>query len=486
MNFPTLKPAQHQTIECVRKKRDCLAVLPTGYGKSLCYQVPASWQEGLVIVISPLIALMQDQVQSAEQKGLRAVFWHGELSPFEKNQLWKSIYSYEYNLLFISPESLQKMIKRPQWRSLNVHLIAVDEAHCIVKWGGSFRPEYSLIDPIIKTLEKRPPILAVTATAGPTTRKKITESLCLLNPLTVLTSTARPELSLVTEWVDCEVDKRKRILHSLRWWQESQQGRVILFAGTRRSSENYASWLNEQGFPWTDYFHAGLSVDERQNKLLTFRRNPRGILVGTTAIGMGVDLPAVRLVLHCSAPLSIEDYLQEVGRAGRDGIASWAFLPYLRSDVTKTIEQRMKKLTKVEQKMLWQEVRQFDRFVMGNSCLGKAIQKALVPSIPWSDQSLCSCNRCQPLLPWDNQKTDKPTDAKLWQALRVQRDVLAKQLTIPPYMLGDDSMLTAIASERPVTWTSLRLVSGMGHRRAYYWGKQILRLCQASRKEIPM
>lgn len=486
MVFPQLKPAQHQTIECVRRKRDCLAVLPTGYGKSLCFQVPASWKEGVVIVISPLIALMQDQVQSAEQKGLKAVFWHSQLSTHEKNQIWKDICSYSYNLIFISPESLQNVMKRPQWNSLNIRLVAVDEAHCIVKWGGSFRPEYSLIESVIKSLLIRPTLLAITATAGPVTRKQITESLCLKNPLVVLTSTARPELSLTTEWVDSEIDKRKRMLQSLNWWHEKQQGRSILFAGTRKYCEHYSLWLNEHGFPWADYFHAGLSVEERQSRLVSFRRNPRGILVGTTAIGMGVDLPAVRLVMHCCPPLSIEDYLQEVGRAGRDGVASWAFLPYLRSDIAKSVEQRSKMLSKREQQKLWQEVRQFDRFVMGSSCLSRAIQKALVPSIPWSCNSLCSCNRCKPLLPWDDQSVKNATDTRLWQALRAKRDVLAKKLTLPHYILGDDSMLNAIARERPVTWTSLRLVSGMGHRRAFYWGKQILRLCQASRKGAPM
>ena len=322
--FQQLRSPQAEVIHCLLSGRDASIVLPTGYGKSLCYQLPAILQSGTTLVISPLVALMEDQVRGLSQRGLVAGALHAQLSSSQKRNVLSQLENGSLRLLYLSPEMLlgQSVWSRLQHSSLAINGAIVDEAHTVAAWGTSFRPAYMRLGAIRRGLNKRFAIAAFTATADVATQSALTEVLELENPLVVRASPRRPHIriSIAVAWTPA--GRRKQLVDFVRR-HRNRSG--LIYARTRDSCRDLVKVLADRGLG-TAAYHGGLGVAERRQLEREWRLGKRKFLVCTNAFGMGIDLPHVRWVAHYQPPPSITDYVQEIGRAGRDGKAANAFM----------------------------------------------------------------------------------------------------------------------------------------------------------------
>jgi len=308
--FSTFRGSQKQIISAVLKKQDVLALLPTGGGKSVCYQVPALIKEGICIVISPLIALIQNQVASLQKKGIKAIAITGGIATDELINLLDNCFYGNYKFLYLSPERLQQEIVRDRIQQMNVNLIAVDEAHCISQWGHDFRPAY-LKCATIRELLPKVPIIALTATATKQVEKDIIANLQFKDYLIFKDSFSRDNIVFKVYWKE---DKK----YSLKELCGKASKSVIVYVRTRRLAQELSFYLNENKCKAT-FFHGGISKKDKNDRLNLWLDNKVKIMVATNAFGMGIDKPDVQLVVHYQIPDSIENYFQEAGRAGRDG-----------------------------------------------------------------------------------------------------------------------------------------------------------------------
>jgi len=311
------RPGQEEVIQAVLQGKDVLAVLPTGGGKSLCYQLPALLLEGITLVVSPLIALMEDQVAGLRSRGISAAFLHSGLSLGAIEQCLVDATYGKYKLLYVAPERLQSEGFRKRLARLNIALLAVDEAHCISEWGHQFRPAYREIASVWDAFQ-RPPTLALTATATPEVRRDIVEQLQLRQPTIVVRGFDRPNIVWSAFYTENKKEQLKRIV-------ENVSGSGIVYVATRKHAEYWGGWLRREGIP-TGIYHAGLSPDERRKAYIRWMQGKERLMVATSAFGMGIDKPDVRLIVHLDIPVSLEAYYQEAGRAGRGGKRSYAVL----------------------------------------------------------------------------------------------------------------------------------------------------------------
>lgn len=321
--FTSFRPAQEAIITSVLNGRDTVALLPTGGGKSLCYQLPAMAMEGTCLVISPLIALMDDQVSALQEKGIKAMKLTGGISYRELGILLDNALYGNYKFLYLSPERLQQEIVQNYIRQLNINLIAVDEAHCISQWGNDFRPAYKNISPIRK-LQPLAPVLALTATATPEVLEDTIAQLKMENPVVFKNSFVRENLSYQVFY---EEDK----LYAAEQLLKKNTGAAIVYVRNRQRTVEISNHLNAIGIP-SIFYHGGISAEEKHKRLELWRSNQVSTVVATNAFGMGIDHPNVRYVIHLQIPESIESYFQEAGRAGRDGAFSQAVLLYNEHD----------------------------------------------------------------------------------------------------------------------------------------------------------
>ena len=317
--FPGFRPGQLEALNAALAGQDCLAVLPTGGGKSLCYQLPAVLN-ARVVVVSPLIALMKDQVDAANARGLRATYLASSLDGSELGRRLAGARRGEYDLVYLAPERARAARDLLETASL----IAVDEAHCVAQWGHDFRPEYLALGGLLSGLQRRPPVLALTATATPRVRQEIAARL-LREPRVVIGNFDRPEI----EFAALETRGGKGRMAAARSLVLGEPGAVIVYCATRRGAEETAAEVNAVAY------HAGLSAGTRSSAQEAFQAGAARVVCATVAFGMGIDKPDVRLVLHTSLPGSLEAYYQEAGRAGRDRQAARAVLLYSKSDVVK-------------------------------------------------------------------------------------------------------------------------------------------------------
>ena len=296
--------------------RSVLAVLPTGAGKSLCYQLPALMAGGLTLVISPLISLMQDQVGALRRRGIAAAFVNSLLAPEQRRAILDATVAGRLTLLYCAPERLESLVRRLTRAARTVSLLAVDEAHCIVEWGNEFRPVYRRLDRY-RYLLGDPVTIALTGSATPATRAEILRVLRLRHADVVVTSFDRPNLRFRVERVR---DDRKRFAR-VRALLRGGEGSTIVYTPTRRLTEVVTRALLRMGVSVAPY-HAGLSAGTRRRVLRAFLADRARVIIATSAFGMGIDKPDVRRVLHWGPPRTLESYYQEAGRAGRDGRAA--------------------------------------------------------------------------------------------------------------------------------------------------------------------
>lgn len=324
--YNEFRKAQEKVIESILKKEDTVAIMPTGAGKSICYQIPALIFEGVTVVISPLISLMKDQVDSLKEVGIEATYINSSLNNLEIEERIFNAREGLYKLIYIAPERLESDSFVRSLNNLNIALVAVDEAHCVSQWGHDFRPSYTKISNFIRKLSKRPIVTAFTATATETVRRDILNSLELQNPKVFVTGFDRENLSFS---VIKGEDKEKFIFDYL----ENNIGKVgIIYTSTRKEAESLYNKINKKGYK-VGVYHAGLSDEERKKTQEDFSFDNIEIIVATNAFGMGIDKSNVRFVIHHNIPKNMEAYYQEAGRAGRDGEESECILLFSPNDI---------------------------------------------------------------------------------------------------------------------------------------------------------
>ncbi|MEO1009862.1 MAG: RecQ family ATP-dependent DNA helicase [Bacteroidota bacterium] len=315
--FTSFKPSQKQIIDTILHGRDVLALLPTGGGKSICFQVPALAQEGICIVVSPLISLMKNQVDHLKKKGIKAIAITGGIPYEEVNDLLDNCTYGNYKFLYVSPERLQQDMIRERISRMNVNLIAIDEAHCISQWGHDFRPAY-LQCALLRELFPEIPMVALTATATKKVTLDIMQNLKFKDALVVKDSFVRKNIGL-------KVIRTEDKLYSLRRICSKVQKSAIVYVRTRRMAQELSAHLLQNKCKAT-FFHGGISKEEKEKRLDLWLSDSINIMVATNAFGMGIDKPDVELVVHFQIPDCLENYFQEVGRAGRDGHSAEAVL----------------------------------------------------------------------------------------------------------------------------------------------------------------
>lgn len=338
--YEEFRPLQEDIIRSVMDGKDTLALLPTGGGKSLCFQVPAMAQEGICLVVSPLIALMKDQVENLKKKGIHAQAIYSGMSRPDVIRTLKNAAYEHHKFLYVSPERLETSLFKEYLPSMNVTLIAVDEAHCISQWGYDFRPSYLRIAALREELPGVP-VLALTASATAEVQDDICEKLAFSSKSIFRQSFERKNLSYSVFRTDAQAPRITEIL-------QKTSGTAIIYCKSRRQTGELAKLLKMQGISAESY-HAGLSTEERTARQKDWVNNTTRVMVCTNAFGMGIDKPDVRVVIHAGIPDCLENYYQEAGRAGRDGKKSYAVLLYNEKDVTELNELHTRRFPTFEQ-----------------------------------------------------------------------------------------------------------------------------------------
>lgn len=363
---------QAELVEQLLQGRSVVAVMPTGAGKSLCYQIPALMLEGVTLVISPLVSLMKDQVRSLKDRQIDAVYLSSNMSRQEYGAAIYAVRNNKCKLLYVAPERLESDKFKDFISNQKIALVVVDEAHCLVRWGESFRPAYLGIRRFLDTLPQRTLVAAFTATATPVIRREIIAELALVKPFELVTGFDRPNLSF-------RIERPSVKQRFLREWAADQKGCGIIYCATRRQTEEVYGYLKAWGYSSSRY-HAGLTAEERLKNQNAFIGNKVRFMVATNAFGMGIDKPDVRFVLHYSLPLDVEGYYQEAGRAGRDGLPSECTLLFDKRDVQKLHQlleygAQQRDVSKEEREMwlkqAFNRLHQIENYCMEKGCLRK-------------------------------------------------------------------------------------------------------------------
>jgi ATP-dependent DNA helicase RecQ len=323
--YDTFRERQRDIIEHVIASNHAFVLMPTGGGKSLCYQIPALARPGIGLVISPLIALMEDQVAALRQAGVKAAALNSRLWGAEKDLLWRDIEQGELDLLYMAPETLLRPENLDRLKSAHLSLIAIDEAHCLSQWGHDFRPEYRALD-CLADLFPRVPRIALTATADAPTRAEIVEHLNIGAQNSFISGFDRPNIRY------CAAEKTSPMQQMLRFLEPRRGESGIVYCLSKRKTDEVAAALDARGFTALPY-HAGMEMKSREANQRRFQHEQGLIMVATIAFGMGIDKPDVRFVLHADLPASIEAFYQETGRAGRDGLPAETLMLYGAEDI---------------------------------------------------------------------------------------------------------------------------------------------------------
>jgi len=493
--FEAFRAGQEEIIAAVLAGRDCVGVMPTGAGKSLTYQIPARVLGGTTLVVSPLVALMKDQVDAVTEFGLRATYLNSTLDLEERRRRVQGLAAGEYELCYAAPEGIEASVGHVLGR-LDLRLIAVDEAHCISQWGHDFRPAYRNLAGL-KTRFGGVPVLALTATATHGVTADIIEQLGMVEPARFRGSFFRPNLRISAyrkgeraEGENADVSGprapkvRDGILRLVRA-REGQSG--IVYCLSRKSTESTAAFLREHGVRATVY-HAGLEAAVRNQAQEDFRRDRVDVVCATVAFGMGIDKSNVRYVIHRDMPRSIEGYYQEIGRAGRDGLASdcvlfysWAdVLSYDRfgDDVEAAVAERQRA-----------QVREMFRLAAARACRHEAVTRYLGERMSACETSCDVCGgfdvlgeagAAVPVIPRSRRArtaalpaTDD-LDAELYLALKALRRTIADARGVPAYIVFSDATLVHLAEHRPRTLAALLEVPGVGPKKLELYGAQFL------------
>lgn len=484
--YDSLRTGQEELINGILAGRDVLGIMPTGAGKSLCYQLPALILKGITLVISPLISLMSDQVKALNQAGVHAAYINSSLT---ENQIRMAL-SYasqgRYKIIYVAPERLNTPRFLDFACNADISMLTVDEAHCISQWGQDFRPSYLEIAGFLTRLPRRPIVSAFTATATERVKNDIVASLELNNPVTMVTGFDRPNLLFRVVTRKGGSQKDNSIINYVKK-HEDESG--IIYCATKKNVDKLYTLLNEQGISVGRY-HAGLSNDERKQNQEDFTYDRIRVMVATNAFGMGIDKSNVRYVLHYNMPQSLEYYYQEAGRAGRDGEEAECVLFFSKQDImiNKFLLQNKASAGDVASDMQKTANDQRKLQQMINYCETDKCLREFILSY-FGDTTPCICNKCSNcvVVEDEEEKTYVETGKKrkkavqlaglnelgaaLFEKLRSVRTELAAEKSVPPYIICSDKTLKDICAKLPRDKEQLADVYGMGEQKIQNYGE---------------
>ncbi len=452
--FESFRPLQEEVINHVIAGRDACVIMPTGSGKSLCYQLPALALNGVTLVVSPLIALMKDQVDGLRANGVHAASINSTLPPAEIQRILEQARRNELRLLYLAPERLANPAFRLLLQRLPIRLITVDEAHCISEWGHDFRPDYRNLANL-RELFPNIPWIALTATANERVRQDIINQLQLKNGRLFLSSFNRPNLTYLVRPKQTWIKTAMRALDSVRG------SSAIIYCLSRKETEKIALKLNQNGYQALPY-HAGLEDRIRRETQEKFIRDECPIIVATIAFGMGIDKPNVRLVIHADLPRSVEGYYQETGRAGRDGLPSTCLFFFSAGDRWKREYFIRQMPDPDEQVRARKQVEDMLRYAQTTHCRRKHLLEYFGEH--WSDTNCQNCDRClgEQAETYAPKNTEEGYDLALFEELRALRKRLADSRGIAAYLIFGDRSLREMASSYPQSPASFRRIYGVG------------------------
>ncbi len=484
--YDSLRTGQEELINGILAGHDVLGIMPTGAGKSLCYQLPALMLKGITLVISPLISLMSDQVKALNQAGVHAAYINSSLT---ENQIRIAL-SYasqgRYKIIYVAPERLNTPRFLDFACNADISMLTVDEAHCISQWGQDFRPSYLEIAGFLTRLPRRPIVSAFTATATERVKNDIVASLGLNNPVTMVTGFDRPNLFFRVVTRKGGSQKDNSIINYVKK-HEDESG--IIYCATKKNVDKLYTLLNEQGISAGRY-HAGLSNDERKQNQEDFTYDRIRVMVATNAFGMGIDKSNVRYVLHYNMPQSLEYYYQEAGRAGRDGEEAECVLFFSKQDImiNKFLLQNKASAGDVASDMQKTANDQRKLQQMINYCETDKCLREFILSY-FGDTTPCICNKCSNcvVVEDEEEKTYVETGKKrkkaaqlaglnelgaaLFEKLRSVRTELAAEKSVPPYIICSDKTLKDICAKLPRDKEQLADVYGMGEQKIQNYGE---------------
>ena len=484
--YDSLRTGQEELINGILAGHDVLGIMPTGAGKSLCYQLPALMLKGITLVISPLISLMSDQVKALNQAGVHAAYINSSLT---ENQIRMAL-SYasqgRYKIIYVAPERLNTPRFLDFACNANISMLTVDEAHCISQWGQDFRPSYLEIAGFLTRLPRRPIVSAFTATATERVKNDIVASLGLNNPVTMVTGFDRPNLFFRVVTRKGGSQKDNSIINYVKK-HEDESG--IIYCATKKNVDKLYTLLNEQGISAGRY-HAGLSNDERKQNQEDFTYDRIRVMVATNAFGMGIDKSNVRYVLHYNMPQSLEYYYQEAGRAGRDGEEAECVLFFSKQDImiNKFLLQNKASAGDVASDMQKTANDQRKLQQMINYCETDKCLREFILSY-FGDTTPCICNKCSNCVVVEDEEEETYVEtgkkrkkaaqlaglnelgAALFEKLRSVRTELAAEKSVPPYIICSDKTLKDMCAKLPRDKEQLADVYGMGEQKIQNYGE---------------